>query len=117
EAPRPPGHVTQHRSKVHRLVDPVDLVLDRIGDLQARLGAGVPDATGESPVDLTTYVGRPVEFVQEVLKMKLLAWQAAWLRAFHNQRQFGVVSGNGAGKSHLWLALLVYVAAVLGGTA
>jgi hypothetical protein len=97
------------RDQLHRL----------LGDLERQERARFTDAVATATVDFTPYVGRPVAFVIEVLRMRLLAWQRSWLNAFHDHKhgQYVLVTCNGAGKTGMMGPLLLYIALVLGGQA
>lgn len=91
-----------------------------LGDLERQARARFTDAVATAtPVDFSLYVGHPVAFVLEVLRMRLLRWQRAFLDAFHGHKhgQFVVVSANGCGKTAMVAPLLLYVALVLNGQA
>jgi hypothetical protein len=91
-----------------------------LGDLERQARARFDEAVSPvAPVDFSAYHGRPVAFVLEVLRMRLLAWQRAWLDAFHSHKhgQFVLVTCNGAGKTGMMGPLLLYIALVLHGQA
>jgi hypothetical protein len=87
-------------------------ILQQLGDLEAHLGS-----PAESARDYRDYAGRPLAFCEEVLAMRLLAWQRRFLDGFHAHEQHACRSANGCGKTGLAGPLLLYVALALHGSA
>src|SRR3954451_3215068 len=99
---------------------PMDNLSRLLGDLERQARARFADSVSTAaPVDFSAYRGRPTAFVLEVVRMRLLAWQRAWLDAFHEHKhgQYCIVSANGCGKTGMMGPLLIYIALVLGGQA
>lgn len=94
-----------------------------LADLREHVSALLGDVIETAPdaraiPSLDAYRGRPVAFLREVLDMRLLAWQVAWLEGPFAESALNVVlSCNGAGKTGLMSALLVYLAVVERSTA
>ena len=92
-----------------------DVLLDGLRESVGALLGDVIETTApvRSPLSLDKYRGQPVAFLREVLGMRLLAWQVAWLDGpFATSALNVILSCNGAGKTGLMSALLIYLAAV-----
>jgi hypothetical protein len=90
----------------------INRILQQFGELE-----GHEAGTNGTHRDYHDYAGRPVAFCEEVLAMRLLAWQKCWLDAFHSHTQHATRSANGCGKTGLAGPLLLYTALALHGTA